>query len=346
MSPISDLWIFRRKLSALRRANGRATKEQLKRLNEPDFCVRLNESYDSEVLEWGRPFVERFLNPATIDGSDSPLMLENLDVASIFLDAITLARDRENKEVLNLLSPVFESEVSPRLKAETARLVTTLPLEDQGKFVNLWKDFYKKKAHPDVHEEIIKCAKKAEEDPCNEPRASTIRKNFSHDFEGHRINHIRGGSPSEDISLISLVMVACPLEMFLSGLSEVLFLFPEDQRLEKTKGVLAQYPRITQPIDVLNYIMEEGEIDKELHRLITFLSSYGNGDFETEGSLPSIMWWFAGVSPIITIQDLKDVDVKVREVLKANQGIIDFSEFHGFLRAPYLRWDAQYEKTS
>ena len=332
---------------------GEPTEEQLKMAREPDFCVRLAKSHDSKVIDLGRPFVEKFLNPATVNGHGYTMFFENFDVATIIFGTMALALERKNEEVLDLLSPVFELDVSPRVKAETARLVTTLPLEDQEGFVVLWKGFYKENAHSDVHEKIIECVEKAEAATTREEKgiakseaASKGKQVDPYVFEGHTLKDVMDGGLWEGVPVISLIQNACPLEEFLTCLAEALFLFPEDQRLEKTKGLLAQYPTLTRPLDIVNYVMKDGEIDKELHRLITFLSLYGKGEFEPEEASPSIVWWFAGVNPIITIKDLQDVEGKVRKVLEANEGIIDFRKFHSFLQAPYLKWDAEHKKTS
>lgn len=329
------------------------TEEQLKMAREPDFCVRLATSYDSKVIDLGLPFVEDFLNPAAVNGYGHPLMFENFDVAIILFDTIMLALERENEGVLDLLSPVFESDVSPRVKVETARLVTTLPLEDQERFVFLWEEFYKENAHPDVHEDIIKCVEKAEAAATREEKgiarseaASKGKQVGPYVFEGHTLKDVMGGGLWEGVPVISLIQNACPLEEFLTGLAEALFLFSEDQRLEKTKGLLSQYPALTRPVDVVSYVMKEGGIDKELHRLITFLSLYGKGEFEMEGNLPGVMLWVAGVSPIITIKDLQDIEGDVRKILEANEGVIDSMVFNEILRGPYLRWKEERQKTS
>lgn len=328
------------------------TEEQLKMAREPDFCVRLATSYDSKVIDLGRPFVDEFLNPATVNGYGHPLMFENFDVATIILSTMTLVMDRENEEVLDMLSPVFKSDVSPRVKAETARLVATLPLKDQEQFISLWEAFFKENAHSDVHGNIVKCVEKAETETTKEDKerarseaASKGEQVPPYVFEGHALKDMMGGRLWEGVSVASLIHNSCPLETFLIALSEALFLFPEDQRLKRTEGLLAQYPRITQPLDLINHAMEEGELDKELHRLLTFLSAYGKSDFEMEGNLPGVFWHYIGVEPIITIGDLQDIETKVRQVLEVND-TIDSTVFNEILRGPYLRWKEERQKTS
>ncbi|HBN23147.1 MAG TPA: hypothetical protein DD412_07910 [Holosporales bacterium] len=328
------------------------TEDQLKMAREPDFCVRLAKSYDPEVIDSGRPFVEEFLNPATVDGHGHPLMFENFDIATIIFDTVTLAFERKNEGVLDVLSPVFKSDVSPRVKAETSRLVTTLPIGDQEGFVTLWKDFYEENAHPDVHEKIVKCVVKAEAETTRKEKgrarsaaASKGKQVDPYVFEGHTLKDMMDGGLWEGAPVLSLIQNACPLETFLIGLSEALFLFPEDQRLGKTMGLLAQYPAITRPVDVVSYVMKEGDIDKELHRVLTFLSPYGKSEFEVEGLLSSIIFSYISVSPIITIKDLQDIEGKVREVLDANEGVIDHMVFNEILRGPYLKWKDEHKKS-
>ncbi|NCP62627.1 MAG: hypothetical protein GW748_04870 [Alphaproteobacteria bacterium] len=327
------------------------TEEDKRMAQEPDFCVRLAKHHTPEVVEQARPFIERFLNPATLNGYAHPLVMENFDVASIISDTMALALDRENETVVEVLSPVFESDVSPRTKAETARLVTTLPLGDQEGFVTLWKAFYEKNAHHDIHEKIVRCVAEAEgteELKSDAGRAAFMRgqPRTPYVFEGHTLNSIMGGGLLEGVPVMSLIQASCPLETFLIDLSEVLFLFSEEQRLNKTEWILAQYPGLTQAVALFDYVMEEGDIDKELHRLITFLSPYGRGEFEIEGEMPSIMWWIAGVSPIITLEDMKDFEKKVRKILESNDGIVDRFEFNEILRQPHLKWVAEQKKST
>ncbi len=329
------------------------TEEDKRMATEPDLCVRLAKNHTPEVIDLGRPFIERFLNPATVDGYGHPLLMENFDVASIILDTMTLAFDRGNATVVEVLSPIFESDVSPRTKAETARLVTTLPLGDQEGFVTLWKAFYEKNAHHDIHEKIVRCVAEAEDAGTGEAQNITRREAKLNGnpippyvFEDHTLNAIMGGGLFEGVPVMSLIRASCPLETFLIGLSEVLFLFPEEQRLNKTEWIFGHYSALTQPVALFDYVMEEGGIDKELHRLITFLSLYGRGEFEPEGALPSIVWWYAGVSPLITLNDLQDVERKVCEISELNKGIITFREFHSLLSAPYEKWNAEHKKST
>ena len=296
------------------------TEDQLKPARKTDFCVCLAKKYDPKVIDLGRPFVEEFLNPATVDGHGNSLFHENLDLATIIFNTITLALERENEGVLDVLSPVFKSDASPRVKAETARLVTTLPIGDQEGFVTLWKDFYEKNAHPDVHEKIVKCVGESE----------GIREEKDRDRDRRA----------------ALMQNACPLETFLIGLSKALFLFPEDQRLGKTMGLLGQYPTITRPVDIVNYVMKEGDIDKELHRILTFLGSCRNNELEAEMDLMDVVWWIAAVRPILTIKDLQDIEGEMRKALDANKGVIGGILFNVTLRGPYLKWKDEHEKES
>lgn len=143
-------------------------------------------------------------------------------------------------------------------------------------------------------------------------------------------------------------MIGCPLEKFLQTFSEVLFLFPEAQRLDKAAFLLAHYSKESEdfkPSSFLDYVMEKGDIDKELHRLLTFLAPYGQGETEAEGKLPAIMWWYASVSPIITLEDMQEVEQEVRKILKANENVITFHAFHDLLSIAYDRWNAEHKKS-